>query len=250
MENGRQVSGAITRIASQPRSVPKVMQGFRAAGDGTVDRARAQHVKGKPDRMGRRGAGARHREGRSAQPTKHGNLTCRRIHHQLGNGKRKHARLFLKIDAAETFIKRGLPADAGADDGRGPQRQRHVEGNRRLRDRLARGHHRELRDAVERGKLTLLEMLERVEILDLGGNLLGQLFRRRSQCDRPDSVDTLLEVGPVGGGRVPKRRDGAEAGDNDAVHVTHDFLSTNCWIALTTSPTVPNSVRGLLVLAL
>ena len=26
MENGRQASGAITRIASQPRSVPKVMQ--------------------------------------------------------------------------------------------------------------------------------------------------------------------------------------------------------------------------------
>jgi hypothetical protein len=26
VENGRQTSGAITRIASQPRSVPKVMQ--------------------------------------------------------------------------------------------------------------------------------------------------------------------------------------------------------------------------------
>ena len=38
---------------------------------------------------------------------------------------------------------------------------------------------------------------------------------------------------------MPQRRDGAKAGDDDAVHVSHDFfLSTSFWIALTTSPTV------------
>ena len=81
-------------------------------------------------------------------------------------------------------------------------------------------------------------MLERIEILDLGGDLLAELLRRCRHCDRPEPADALLEVGPVGSGRVPKRRDGAEAGDDDAVHVIHDFLSTNFWIALTTSPTV------------
>ena len=53
----------------------------------------------------------------------------------------------------------GLAADAGADDGRGAHRQRHVENEAGLRDRLARRHDGELRDAVERRQLPLGKML-------------------------------------------------------------------------------------------
>ena len=42
-----------------------------------------------------------------------------------------------------------------------------------MRDRLARRHHRDLRDAVERRELALLEMLERIEVLDLGDDFLA-----------------------------------------------------------------------------
>ena len=55
--------------------------------------------------------------------------------------------------------------------------KRHVEGDRSLRNRFARRHHRELRDAVEGGNLPLVEMLERIEILDLGGDLLAEFLR-------------------------------------------------------------------------
>ena len=153
MENGRQASGAITRIASQPRSVPNVMQASAPPVTAQSTCARAHHLEGKADRMRRRGAGARHHESRAAQSAMHGDLARRRVHHQLRNGQRKHPRLLFPIDAAETVVMRGLAADAGADDAGGAHRQRHVEGEPGLRDRLARRHHRELRDAVERRDL-------------------------------------------------------------------------------------------------
>ena len=207
-------------------------------------------MKGQADRMRGRGAGARHHEGRPAQSAMHGNLARRRVHHQLRDGERINPLLLLVIDEAKTVVQTGLSAGSGPDDASGAHRQRHVEGYRGLRNRLARRHHRKLRNPVETGNLPLLEVLERVEILDLGGDLLAQFLGRLRQRDRPDPADTLLEIVPIDGGRVPKRRDGAEAGDDDAVHITHDFLSTKFWINLTTSPTVSNSVRGLLVLAL
>ena len=102
----------------------------------------------------------------------------------------------------------GLAADACADDAGCAHRQRQVEGDGGLCDRRARGHHGELRNAVERGELTLLEMLERVEVLDLGGDFLGQLFRRRSLGDRAEAADPLLETVPVGSNAVAERGNG------------------------------------------
>ena len=82
---------------------------------------------------------------------------------------------FSTIDTAKAVVVRGLAADSGADDGRGAHRQRHVEDKAGLRNRLARGHHGELRDTIERGQLPLGKMLERIEILDLGGDFLASV---------------------------------------------------------------------------
>jgi hypothetical protein len=208
-------------------------------------------MEGKPDGVRCRSAGARHRKGWAAQTASHRYLARRRVDHQLGNGQRKDARFLLDIDAAEALIVGGLAADAGAQNGRGAHRQRHVEDEARLRDRLAGGDHRELRDAVERGELPFGKVRERIEVLHFGSDFLSQLLIRRRERNRAEPAHARFQLLPVGRDGVAERRDRAEAGDDNTIHVDHDFFcATRSSTALTTSPTVSNSVRGLLVLAL
>src|SRR5665213_4017000 len=157
----------------------------------------------------------------------------------------------LEIDTAIGFVERHHAADTTTDDTGGSHRQRHVEAQARVRDRFARRDHRDLRDAIESRQLTLLEMLERIVVFNFGDDFLRQLFRRRRQCNGTETRYSALQSVPIGCDRVTQRGNSAQASNNDTAHADHDFfLATSFSMALTTSPTVSNSVRGLLVLAL
>src|SRR2546427_12002123 len=105
--------------------------------------------------------------------------TLFRSHHQPRDRERRQpARAFL-VELAIVLVLRGLAADRGADDGRGALGKTARERKARLRDRLARGDHGELRHAVHEGELALVEMLARIEALHLGDDLLDELIDGR-----------------------------------------------------------------------
>ena len=155
----------------------------------------------------------------------HGDLARRRVDHRLWNSERIDARPVLAIDATEAVVESGLSASAGTDDRGGTRRERRVQDDARMRDRLARCNDAELRHAVERRNLPLLEMAQRIETLDLTGDLLREVLEVGAKRDRAEAADPLPEVLPVGWNVVAERRDGADAGDDDPVH---DCASTSC----------------------
>jgi hypothetical protein len=84
--NGRQVSSASTRIASQALTVPTVMQASLPPASTTVAAPlRRQHQRLGESVVGRR-AGAGHREDRPAQSEFERYLRCRRVRHHAHDG--------------------------------------------------------------------------------------------------------------------------------------------------------------------
>ena len=108
-ENGRQVSVAMTRSASQLFSAPSVMQASVPPVDRRVGDAGAHHLEGEPDGMGRGGARADHAERRPAQADVHRHLARRRVRHQLRNGQRIDARGVVAIEPL-VGIRRSWPS--------------------------------------------------------------------------------------------------------------------------------------------
>jgi hypothetical protein len=85
-----------------------------------------------------------------------------------------------------------------------------------MRDGFACGHHRELRYPVEHRQLPIVEMLARIEILDLGHDLVGQQVGR-NDCGLGDAADATLEARPIGRGGMSDGGDDAPTGHNDAL---------------------------------
>ena len=83
-----------------------------------------------------------------------------------------------------------------------------LERQARMRDRLARRDHGELRHPVERRQLTLAEEFERVVVLDLGHDVLGQQIGRDGG-GRRNAADAAGETRPMLLGSVADRRDNA-----------------------------------------
>ena len=76
-ENGRQVSAQSTRSASQPLSVPTVMQASVPPAMRDRRLPETHHVEGLADRMGAGRAGGRHRIGRALEAEVHGDVARR-----------------------------------------------------------------------------------------------------------------------------------------------------------------------------
>ena len=202
-EKGRQVSVAMTRIASH--------------GDRSVHHAAAYHVERLADRVRRGRTRARHREGRPLDVVLHADMAAGGVQHQARNRKRMNILTPLGVDPVIALVERLLAADAGADEAGHMLGLLAFEGEPRVGDRLARRHHGELAKPVEQGELLRGKMRLWVEILDLGPNLDVQV----AGVDDRQRADDRAAIA----NRFPKLRHGlsgraedAEAGDDNSVH--------------------------------
>src|SRR5258708_5840395 len=130
------------------------------------------------DRMRSRRTGGRGRKGRPLEAEIHRHLARGRVHHHAGYGQRIYLRGILAVQFEIRIVDRGLAAGAGADDRRDLERELCVEIEAGVADRRARGHHRELAEAIELARAPRLEMRIRVEIEDLRRNARVETLHR------------------------------------------------------------------------
>ncbi len=149
LENGRQVSGDTTRMASQAFRMPKLKGASLPPVIARSVIPAAHHPISLPDGVARRRAGRRDGEAGTGNAELHRDVAGARVGHRLGNGQRVHAVVAELVDLLEADILGALPAHARAgDDGRSfaqlgcPLHARILHG-------LARGDHRELRETVD-----------------------------------------------------------------------------------------------------
>src|ERR1700687_5985875 len=194
------------------------------------------------DRMRSRRAGGRGRKGRPLEAEIHRHLARGRVHPQAGYGQRIYLRGILAVQFEIRIVDRGLAAGAGADDRRNFEREFFVDLTAGVADRRARGHHRELAEAIELARAPRLEMRIWVEIEDLRRNARAEpLSRDIFDCpDAGTAVDKgrpkLIEPASDGGYDADPR-------DHDSIHEAA-FSPTTAFTASATFPIVSNSVTA------
>src|SRR6185503_15587715 len=113
------------------------------------------------------------------------------------------------------------PAHTGPDRGADPLGVGELP-ELRVGDRLRRGGHTEVGEAVGAADLLAVHVLRRIEVLDLARDL--RLVRRWVElCDAPDAAPSVCERIPVRRGVGTERRDHADAGHDDATR--HDAVA-------------------------
>ena len=187
-------------------------RGIGPAGHGDVELARADQHRRLRDRVA--GAGARGRDGEAdaAQLELHGNLRAGGVGHHPRHRQRRHAVRSLAVEAAVGVIERELPHGRTEHDTVPP---RAGSGDRGLRHRLARGHQRELRYAIELVQAVAGEMPAGIELHHLRRER-GAEALRVDAADWTDADDASDQVGPDGRHGGAERADRAHAGDRDA----------------------------------
>src|SRR5579871_5866670 len=106
-----------------------------------------------------------------------------------------HLRRILAVKFEIRFIRRSLPTDARADDGRGVKGVRFVDREAGIANGGARGHDRELGETIKLADPPRLEMRLGVEVDDLRRDARIQA-PGRYVLDRPDARSSLDEGGP------------------------------------------------------
>jgi|GEM_PF-7134323 len=120
---------------------------------------------------------------------------------------------------------RQFAAGAGADDAaRACAQATGAEFEAGLGNGLARGHQRELADAIEQDQALFVEVPQRIEIAHLGGIAGAQTFARH-RLQRRDRAATGGERLPCGRSIRAERCDRTLAGDDDAAH----GRLSRCW---------------------
>ena len=219
MENGRQVSGEITRIASQAFKKPRL----NTASLPPVMAMRASTTAHHPERLadgviGRRASGRYGVSG--ANHARFERDPARgRVLHGARDGQRVYARNIIAIKIDEPFVLGTLAAHAAASDDRGVFAQLFGPFDAGLGDRLARRDYAELRKPIEQPDFFFFEMPGCIET----PNFRAVLKSKQPAIDRLKGPDARLpgdERPPKLTTVMPQRGDDAGARHHHAaLHV-------------------------------
>src|ERR1017187_8572669 len=153
LENGRQVSGETTRMASQALRMPQ-LKGASL-----------------PPVMASGGTGGGNGEAGAGDAELHGNVGSAGVGHGLGDGQRVHAVAAVLVNFLKADVLGGLAADAGAGDDRGIFAQLGGPLGGGIGDGFARGDDGELGEAVHEIGAAILEVRTVGVVGDLGAVL-------------------------------------------------------------------------------
>ena len=130
---------------------------------------------------------------------------------------------------ADLVDERARAAEPGADEDAGLLGQLALQPSRQagIVQRLRGGHQRHLRGAVVAADLLAVEHARRVEVGHLAGDPAGRPGRRRSG-DAPHARVARHEAAPETSHVRAERRDGAEAGDDDAAPRPASLIGRTC----------------------
>ncbi len=192
-------------------------RGFATPRDSQVAAPGGDHLKRLPDGMRRRRARRRNRVGWPGDAELHRNVAGPRVGHRLGDGQRVYPIGPLLINFHEPGVFGGLPAHARPRDDRRSLAQFRRPLHSGVFHGLARGNHRELREAVHEVRAPVVEVRLVSVVLDLGAVLKTQA-RGVGGFNLPDAAAPFAQRLGEFGGIAAQRTDGACAGDHDASH--------------------------------
>ena len=205
------------RFPSQHRAIGNAVLG--SADDGAIDKPGANEMGANSDRLGRRGAGARHREARPGRSIADARLGWTGAGNKTRNSQRIRAALLHQRQIQRVF--QGVhAADAGSDDGGGARTQGFCGRKPGLGDRLVGGHQQILRDRIAERQFDRGEIGCRIEILDLGGNPDAAPIGPREACFA-DTRTSIARGLPESRRANARGGDSSHAGDDNSPRVSH-----------------------------